>query len=160
MKPSIGIEILDRALFDEIVPLAQKCWEESTLEKDKACSYYGQRNFKIEPDYGVYRTLELTGKLLVIALRDGARLAGYVIGVTYQSMHHCKIMAALGDNIYIEPEFRSYAPVLVKQFEEQLRQRGAETVGWPVNPESYTCTFLKSVGYVADEVVMEKRLCA
>src|SRR5215475_4410312 len=92
----------------EVIPLAQKCWQESTAFKGETCAYYGERDFDVEPDVETYQQLQDQGKLVLVTLRDKGELKGYVIGFTYRSLHHKKIPCGFGDSMYIEPEFRKH----------------------------------------------------
>lgn len=153
-------ETFDSILFAEILPLAQKCWEESTLAKGETCAFYGERDFQIEPDAKSFQMLEDNGSLVIVTLRDDGRLVGYVAGFAYAALHHKRITGGIGDSIYIEPEYRSYAAVVVERFEEELKKLGVQIIGWPVTPDGPIHKVLKARGYVGDDIVMEKRLCA
>ena len=158
-KPSIVVEDLSPELFAEVMPLAQKCWDESTTLKGENCAFYGEREFKIEPFYEMYEQLAKSGLLVVVTLRDEGVLVGYVIGFSYRTLHHKHIVAGIGDSIYIEPDFRAYTPFVAKVFENEMAKRGAQIIGWPTQENGPVYEFLKSMGYVGDDIVMEKRLC-
>lgn len=148
-------------LFAEILPLAQKCWNESTIAKGETCAFYGEREFQIEPDTEVYQQLTDKGTLVIVTLRDEMQLKGYVVGFAYRGLHHRKILGGIGDSIYIEPEYRSYAAVVADRFENELKALGVQIIGWPVTPDGPVHQVLKARGYVGDDIVMEKRLiCA
>lgn len=154
-------EPFSEALCEEIRPLGQKCFDESTLLKADTCAFYGDREFALEPDIEQYRALASAKSLQFLTLRDSGVLVGYIIGITYRCMHHKKIKGAIGDSMYIEPEYRSYAGPLVDRFLEMMTAEGAGIVGWPVTPQSYLHKVLVARGFVEDDVVMEKRLpCA
>jgi hypothetical protein len=152
-------ETFSREVFDEILPLAQKCWNESTEYKAESCAYYGERDFQIEPDFDSYKRFADNGWLVLVTIRDEADLRGYVVGLLYQSMHHRKILGALGDSAYVEPEYRSYTAVMVEKFENELASLGVAIIGWPVHVNGPVYPLLKSSGYSGDDIVMEKRLC-
>lgn len=155
----IAKEQLTDEIFAEIVPLAQKCWDESTLIKGAACAYHNQRDFVIEPDSDQYLALAKVGALTVITARLEGVLVGYVVGILYRSLHHRKILCGLGDSMYLEPKYRfTYAKPMADLFESELKAAGAGIIGWPANTNSPMYEFLKSRGYVGDDVVMEK-LC-
>lgn len=154
----ISVEKFTADLFAEILPLAQKCWNECSVIKGETCAYHGQRDFAIDPNVEKFDEMAKNGALIVVTLRDG-ELKGYIVGVLYHSLHLKKVLCAGVDNIYIEPEFRTYSPVMVKRFEDEAKQAGVEIIGWPVSAGTPIHELLKAVGYVADDVVMEKRLC-
>lgn len=157
----ISKEPLSDELLTEILPLAQKCWEESTTIKGESCAYYGKRDFVIEPDTDQYRLLHSVGALTVITLRDAGELVGYVVGILYRALHHRKVLCGLGDSMYLQPTYRfSYATGMAERFEREMTELGAGIIGWPTHMNSPMYDFLKSRGYVGDDIVMEKMLCA
>lgn len=156
----ITVQTYTDALHAEILPLAQKCWEESTEAKAERCAFYGERSFQIEPDVERYKQLQASGALIIVTLRQYESLLGYVVGFTYRALHHKKILGAIGDSIYVEPRWRSSAGPLVDYFVEELERRGVQIIGWPCDPEGYVCKLLEARGFVGDDLVMEKRLCA
>jgi hypothetical protein len=155
----IEVEPFTLELFEELLPLARKCWQESTDFKAETCAFYGSREFDIEPDLEQYRKLVDKKSLIVVTLRDEG-LRGYVVGCVYQSAHHKKIKVGGGDSVYIEPEYRSYTGIAISKWEKAMREAGAEVIGWPVHFNGPVYEVLKAMGYVGDDIVMEKRLCA
>ncbi len=155
---AIGVEPFSQALYDEVLPLARKCWQESTEQKLQTCAFYGDRDFDVEPEYSEYQRLHDLGALVFITLRD-EKLVGYIVGILYKSHHHKGIQCAGGDSIYIESDYRSYTPVMVSRFEKELTERGVKIIGWPTTQGSAVYELLKSMGFVGDDIVMEKRLC-
>lgn len=153
---TIERELFSAELAAEILPLGQKCWAESTANKKETCAYYGERDFEVEPDVEAYQ--RSSDRMVVVTLRDDRILKGYVIGFTYHSMHHKKILCALGDSIYIEPEYRSYTGVLAAKFEQAMKDLDVQIIGWPVHIDGPVYGVLKTRGYVGDDIVMEKRL--
>lgn len=155
---AIEKEIFNAERAAEVLPLARKCWTESTAFKGESCAYYGERDFAIEPDVEAYQKLQDSGKLVLVTLRDEGRLVGYTIGFIYTTLHHRKVTAGCGDSIYVEPEFRSHTWAIAKRFEKEIELLGAQIMGWAVHVNGPVYDVLKSKGYVADDVVMEKRL--
>jgi hypothetical protein len=155
-------EEFNSKLAEEMLPRAQACWNESTAFKGESCAYYGDRDFQIEPDTAAYQGLSDQGKLVVVTIRDDGNLKGYVIGFTYYSLHHRKILCGIGDSIYIEPDYRTHTWALAKRFEKEMEGLGVKILGWPVHFNGPVYDVLKAKGYVGDDIVMEKRinLCA
>jgi hypothetical protein len=146
-------------LAAEILPLAQKCWEESTRIKADTCAYYGEREFAVEPDMEVYERLAAQGSVVLATLRDDTALKGYVIGWIYSSLHHKRILCGHGDSIYIEPSYRSYTAVVAEKFEQAMKDLKVQAIGWPTHIDGPVYGVLKARGYVGDDIIMEKRLC-
>lgn len=160
MSVEVDIEPFSEELFASVVPLAQKCWDESTAIKGAACAYHGERDFMIEPDADQYKNLAQSGALVIITVRDSEVLVGYLIGIHYRALHHRKISCGLGDSMYLEPTYRfTYAAQVAQKFEDEMTSRGAGIIGWPAHMNSPLYEFLKTRGYVGDDIVMEKRLC-
>jgi hypothetical protein len=156
--------IIDKEPFSlevcaEILPLAQKGWDESTIIKAETCAYFGERAFLIEPDVERYEQLNAQGLVVLVTLRDEGELKGYVLGLTYRSLHHKHIFCGIGDASYIDPAYRSYTVIVVDKFEAAMRERSVEIIGWPTHIDGPLYGVLKARGYVADDIVMEKRLC-
>lgn len=157
---NIQLEPFTPELFAEILPLAQKCWEEQTQVKGADCAYYGERDFKVEPDLDTYARLALMGYTVIVTLRDEGALRGYIVGIIYRSWHHKNILCGNGDSIYVEPPHRAYTAVMAERFERELARLGAQIIGWPTHRNGPVYELLKARGYVGDDIVMEKRLCA
>ena len=160
MSAVVDVEPFSAALYAQIMPLAQKCWDESTLIKGESCAYYGDRDYDIAPHIAMYQDLADKGKLVIVTLRIDRELRGYVEGFVYPCPHHSKIIGSIGDSMYVEPGYRSYAALLVDRFESEMQKLGAGIIGWPTHPDGALCELLKAKGFVGDDIVMEKRLCA
>lgn len=158
MTVSIEKEPFTEALFAQMLPLAQKCWQESTIAKGATCAFYGERDFEIVPDLDRFLQLHKDGAMVVITVRDDGAMVGYVEGFVYRSLHHRHIVGGIGDVMYIEPPYRTYAGVLVAKFEEEMTALGAAIIGWPTTPNGPVYQILQARGFVGDDVVMEKRL--
>lgn len=159
MTVRIQVEPFTLALYQEMLPLGQKCWEESTILKAQTCAYYGERDFQIVPDVEQYQQFAAARALLIVTVRSGSQLVGYLEGFTYRSLHHKRILGAICDSIYIEPDYRSYAAVAIGKFETEMASQGATILGWPTTPNGQIYQILVALGFVGDDIVMEKRLC-
>lgn len=148
-------------LFAELLPLAQKSWNESTQVKEKTCAFYGERDFDIEPDADQYQLVHDAGTLIILTARTPEQgLVGYLVGVLYRSWHHKTVLCANVDCAYMEPTFRSYMAVLIEHFEKEATERGVKIIAWPTHENGPLHYVLMARGYVGDDLVMEKRLCA
>ena len=159
MSISIDEEPFSLQVAAEILPLAQKGWDESTLIKQGTCAYFGARAFSIEPDVERYTELAAQGLLLLMTLRDDTILQGYLLGLTYRSLHHKRILCGIADALYVQPDYRAYTTLMAEKFEAAMRGREVEIIGWPTHIEGPVYEVLKARGYVGDDIVMEKRLC-
>lgn len=158
MTIAIEKESFNLELYAEILPLAQKCWEESTMFKGETCAYFGERDFMVEPDLAVYEKFANHGSVVVVTLRENTILKGYVVGFTHYSLHHKKILCGHGDSIYIEPEHRSYTCIVIDKFERAMKELNVQMIGWPAHVDGPVYQVLKNRGFVNDDVIMEKRI--
>ena len=157
---TMTLEQLTPELYQELCPLGQRCWDECSTIKGVTCAFHGERGFIIEPDAEQYLSVAKQNALIVATLRDGMTLHGYSLGILYRSLHHKPIIVGNVDSFYIEPDYRQYASVLIKKMESEFESRGVVIVGWPTSPDGPLFSVLKELGYIPDDVIMEKRLCA
>lgn len=160
-KVTIGIETLTPSLFEELMPMGQKLWDECSEIKKDTCSFHGERGLKIRPNKDVYLRLQDVDNLSVYVLRDYQGSAvGFSFCIFYNSLHHEVVPCANVDLFYIEPEHRIAIKRLIRTMEEEFLSRGVVVVGWPISPMGKLFEILKTLGYAPDDVVMEKRVCA
>lgn len=157
----IGIEPLTNELFDELMPMGQKLWDECSEIKADTCSFHGERGLKIQPNRATYFAFQANGQLAAFVMRDVQGVAkGFAFCMFYNSLHHEVVKCANVDLFYIEPEHRAAIRRLIKTIEDEFRSRGVVVVGWPISPMGKLFEILKTLGYAPDDVVMEKRICA
>ena len=155
----LNVEKLTAGLIEELRPLWQACWDECSEIKGKTCAFHGERGFVIEPDIERYATLADQGTLFVVTLRND-ELRGYAICLLYRSLHHHPVLCGNVDTFYVEKDCRSYAASVIGKIEEEFSTRGVSVMGWPTSPDGALFKVLQTLGYIPDDVVMEKRLCA
>lgn len=160
MTVTIQTESFNAVMFEELLPLIQKGWDECSGIKATSCAFHGERNFKIKPDFEVYKRLADAGSMVLVTLRDNGMLQGYIEGFLYRALHHIGVLCGMGDAIYIEPGYRSHVLKMIVKFEDEMRNLKAEIIGWPTHIEGPLYQVLKAHGFVGDDIVMEKRLCA
>ena len=158
---TIDIEELNSELFDELMPMGQKLWDECSEIKKDTCSFHGERGLKIQPSKSTYLALQAADKLSVYVLRDvEGEAVGFSFCIFYHSLHHEIVPCVNVDLFYIEPQYRYSIKRLIKTMEEEFRSRGVVVVGWPISPMGKLFEILKTLGYAPDDVLMEKRICA
>jgi hypothetical protein len=155
----IDIEFFDAALYDEVLPLAQKSWNECSEIKKDTCAFHGQRDFEIIPDKEQYLFLQRSNALIALTLRDEyGVLHGYALGILYRSLHHQPVICGNVDSFYIEPEKRAYVRSFIARIEAEFAHRDVVIMGWPTTASGSLFAVLRTLGYIADDVVMEKML--
>jgi len=159
MTVTIQTERFNAQIFDELLPLIHKEWNECSVIKAETCAFHGDRDFRIEPDIEAYQKLADAGSLILVTLRDEGVLCGYVEGFLYSALHHKKALCGIGDSLYIEPGYRTYIRGLISRFESEMKALKVEILGWPTHINGPLYELLKARGFVGDDIVMEKRLC-
>lgn len=158
---SIDIEFLTSELFEELMPMGQKLWDECSEIKKDTCSFHGERGLKIQPKKSAYLGLQEIDRLSAYVVRDSqGEAVGFSFCIFYDSLHHEVVPCVNVDLFYIEPEYRTSIRRLIRKMEEEFRSRGVVVVGWPISPMGKLFEILKTLGYAPDDVVMEKRICA
>jgi len=160
MSVTILTEQFTRELMTEMLPLAQACWDESSADKVKRCSFDGDRDIAVEPDVDTYLHLALKGNLILVAMREGKELVGFATAMLYHSMHHRRVLCACGDVFYVKPKYRGHASKLLAKVEEEFKAAGVVGAGWPCTIDGPVYKLLEVSGYKADDCIMEKRICA
>lgn len=143
-------EHYSESLRRELLPHLQANWRESP-------SY--EPGIEADPDWERYKLLDEAGAVLCVTCRNDAdMLLGYIIVLAFRSMHHRTIYCAQGDAFYVLPEHRHHAAALYRHAEDLLVQGGVTRIGWPVVFNSPLHELLVSLGFVEDEMLLEKRL--
>jgi hypothetical protein len=155
LKPAVTVqrERYSEALCAELLPLLKDNWVRTK-------SYIGE--LEINPDFEKYKKLDALDMVTCITARRHGVLVGYAIFFDNFSLHHRTVHTGHGDMIYVKEE-RGLGRVvfdLLEASEAHLRAKGVWCHGWFVHKDSAFYRILKSRGYVDDEIVMEKKLCA
>lgn len=121
-------------LQSELKPLLDLHWEEIALDKEA---------IKLDPDFDTYLSMEESGMLSTITVRDDGRLIGYQLAILTHNMHYKSSYEALVDIYYIHPDYRK-GRVGIKLFkfcEEVYRAKG-------INKISTSCKLHHDIGSV------------
>ncbi len=160
-KLTISVETLTQELFDELMPMGQKLWDECSEIKKDTCSFHGERGLKIKPNRTAYLNMQNNGQLSAYVLRtEDGEAVGFSFCIFYNSLHHEVVPCVNVDLFYIEPKYRTSIKRLIREMEGGFRSRGVVVIGWPISPMGKLFEILKTLGYAPDDVIMEKRVCA
>lgn len=144
-------EHYSEGLLAELEPLVQRNWIESESSKN---------GLKVDPAMERYIKLDQMGALVCLTARETGLLVGYLVFTVDYSLHHKSILCGKGDAVYVEfgPGRGGIAKDLIHEAERHMKARGVQRIGWYANPESRLHLLLRAMGYLDDEVVMEKVL--
>jgi GNAT superfamily N-acetyltransferase len=103
--------------IQEAKPLLPRHWAELALDKDKV---------PLDPCYEVYNARDRQNEVLVVTVRNDAKLVGYFIGFIAPGLHYRSCLTCTMDIFYILPEYRgeNCGYNLFKAIERECRQRG------------------------------------
>lgn len=136
--------------LEELKAVYPQHWRELAVDQD----------IPLEPNYPAYIALDEAKCLLLVTLRDGAKLAAYFIGFLFPEMHYVGCLACTGDIFYVLPEYRNgFAGVkLFRAVEKVLRTRGVQR--WHVTSKLHmdSGALLRRMGFTAVEMHYSKRL--
>jgi L-amino acid N-acyltransferase YncA len=108
-------------VIEHLAPVLPVHWEELALNKDAV---------PLDPDYEAYRTLEATGRLVIVTLREAGRIIGYFIGVCAPHLHYRTCLTLTMDIFYLHPAHRDGSPraalTLFAEVEREARRRGVQ----------------------------------
>lgn len=140
-------------LIAEMLPLLEENWVRSE-------SYIGE--LPLDPDFEKYRKLDALDMVKCFTARRGGELVGYVVYFTAFSLHHRTVKSAHGDIVYVKADLGLGRVVflLLEAAEATMRAEGVQYCGWFVHQDGRARQILERRGYKADELVMEKKICA
>lgn len=96
-------------------------WEEIAINKDK---------IKLNPDWGMYHTLEKSNKLKIFTARDESILIGYFVVIVGVNLHYKDHVFAVNDILYLDKEHRKGRTglKLIKFAEKCLKEDGVSVL--------------------------------
>ena len=121
LKPSVTYqrEILTAELINELLPLANKHFDEIAHFKD----------IPLKIDVARYLKLEETGIVRVFVAREtGGQLIGYAVFFLNHNLRYSSSYQAVQDVVYIDPAKRGFGAQFIAWCDEQLRQENVQVV--------------------------------
>lgn len=112
------------------------------------------------PDWEKYYRLDAVGRLILIAVEDGAELVGYCSCILSSLQHDKDMTVAVNDAIYLKPERRGagVAGRLIEFCNAEAARRGADVSEMTVKVRHNFGPLLVQQGYENDELVFHKLL--
>lgn len=137
-------------VFQEMIPLLQKHWEEISHYKD----------IPLEPDFEMYFKMEDIGMLRVFTARDTSnKLIGYAVYFVKHNMHYKSSLQALQDVIFIDPASRGTGVKFILWTEARLREEGIQLVMQHIKvATTNTIALFERLGYDKIDIILGKRL--
>jgi hypothetical protein len=138
-------------VIDEIKPLLENHYEEIALNKDA---------IKLNPDYGIYKSLCDSGVMRVITARDDGKLVGYCVCIIKYHLHYKDSLTAFNDIFYISKDYRK-GLTGVKLFiktEEILKKYGVQRVSMNTKVHHDVGVIFDRLGYKETERVFTKMI--
>lgn len=117
--------------------------------------------YELSPNWKQYRAMEQAGCLcLVTARKDENTLVGYATAVVSPHLHSASNIVALGDMIYLLPEYRNgrNGLNLIRTAERHCREMKAKSLTWSAKPGTVLEELLPLLGYDREEVVWLKTI--
>lgn len=125
---------------------------------------FGDYKLKIDLCDEVYNYSEITGHLRCYAVHSSGQLAGYMVVMASEMIHHKSTMQAVTDVFYIAPEYRNSGAFvkLLDYVEADLKSNNIRffTVGLNPNMPHFSRVDYKmsELGYISTEVSVTKEL--
>ena len=113
----------------------------------------------LSPNYELYKQMDEMGMIVLVTLRDGAKLAGYFIGIVVPELHYSTCLTCTADIYYVLPAYRTGNGVkLFRAAEKELVRLGVNR--WYVNSKIHkdAGALLRRLGFKKIEEGYSKRL--
>lgn len=132
--------------FDQIEPLLALHWAEIANNRDVV---------KLNPDWEKYAKIDASGLVTFFTVRDGGRLVGYSLFITFPLLHYKDVITATNDIIFLLPEYRkgTCGTRLIKMCHDELMKSGVDKILWHVKPHSDWSPILERMGYKLEEKI-------
>ncbi len=106
---------------DEMSILWDLHWNEIALDKARV---------PLDPDVTTFALMESLGQLVIVTVRNDAKIIGYHISIVRPHLHYKSSLTAYVDMYFLHPDYRG-GMVGVKMFkfvEDALKDRGVERI--------------------------------
>lgn len=146
------IEVVSiRDNIDLVRDLTRMHWEELATHKEL---------MTLKPDVGRYVELEKAGRVLTLALFDGAMIVGYSVTLLDASLHYSDLVMAYNDVLYVHPGYRkgTWGVKLIKRTETEAKARGARLMLFHGKESTNFSTLMPRLGYGVQDIVFGKEI--
>jgi hypothetical protein len=142
-------EPFSASLFDELLPMLKKHYDEIALYKDIALS----------PDLMVYENSERMDMLRIFTARYEGRLVGYQCFFVFNHSHY-SVKSAQLDAVFIEPEIRQGMTgyIFLKWCDSHLEDDGIKLIYQSISKDKNFGPLLERMGYQFQDVMYSRRI--
>jgi len=139
------------------VELVKEAYSLMSLHKEELCLH---KDFELDPDWELYFTLSVAGKLVICTARKGGDLIGYAAYAIHQNPHYRGIKQAIQDVLFLHPSKRGHMAGyrLIQFADAHLVNLGVQLVSHHVKVKHDFSPMLERLGYTQSEKILEKRL--
>lgn len=142
-------EVATHELFEELMPLLQKHWEEIAHFKD----------IPLDPDWDIYLKFEEVGAFRLFTARNEiGSLIGYSAFFVRPNAHYKTSIQALQDVLFIDPSQRGAGAKFIIWCDKQLASEGIGAVYHHVKVTHNFGPMLERIGYKLVDLIYAKRL--
>ena len=136
-------------ILEEFKGIHDLHWEEVELHQDK---------IPLDPDYEMYKLLDVKGALHVMTARADGEFIGYFISLIQHSLHHMSTFYAISDLIFIHPDYRKgrVGYNLIKETEIALTALGVDVINMIFKIDKDMEAIMKHSGFEKTEVMYSK----
>lgn len=115
---------------------------------------------KLKLDWKKYIQIQEVGNLILLGAFSEGILVGYVCLILAEPLHYMKTIVAVSDTIFLAKEFRqSSAGIrLIKEAEEEAKNRGAFSVCWYAKENSSLEKIFRKKNYKVRDIIFTKEL--
>jgi GNAT superfamily N-acetyltransferase len=140
--------------LEQIKGLIPAHYEE--LSEHKLCG------IALDPNYDLYLARDRMGEVLLIALRDGGNLVGYLTSFVAPGLHYQGCLTALSDIFFVYPDKRGAqgGKLLFQEWERECKRRGVRLMmaGVKVKHAKHARALLEFIGFFEAEIMFWKFL--
>lgn len=136
-------------IFDEMLPLFERHWEEITFYKD----------IKLDVNTEAYYEMEDSGRLRIYTAREkDGKLIGYGAYMMRQNIHYKSSYQALQDVLFIDKEKRGFGGKFILWCDNQLKKEGVQVVYQHIKASHNWGKMAERLGYELQDLIYSKRL--
>jgi hypothetical protein len=136
----------------------EEVWELLCLHREELATH--KHLMVLKPDIKKYRLLEITGKLLSLALYDEEKIVGYSVTIIDRALHYADLVYAQNDILYLHPQCRGgiWGMRLIKKTEQAAKKRGAKMIFFHGKENTAFSALMPRIGYGVQDITFSKEL--